>query len=99
MQKNLQATKTHCLAAVFVDHYWQLPIWSVDLFTNTLRNLDQYCDLDFTRHYIYVKDDRLMRVDFNCNIEKCQLHGTTLIVTHVSSFLFPYQKIQEKKER
>ena len=76
MQKNLQATKTHCLAAVFVDHYWQLPIWSVDLFTNTLRNLDQYCDLDFTRHYIYVKDDRLMRVDFNCNIEKCQLHGT-----------------------
>ena len=51
----------------------QLPSRWVDLFTNTLRDLNQYCNLNFTRHDVYVKGGRLMRADFYCNIEECQL--------------------------
>ena len=54
----------------------QLPSRWADLFTNTFRDLNQYCNLNFTRHYVYVKSGRLMRAYFYCNFEEYQLRGT-----------------------
>ena len=54
----------------------QLPSrWPV-IFTEAMKELNQYCNFNFTRHYLYGKGNKLMRADYYCNIESCRLKST-----------------------
>ena len=54
----------------------QLPSRWAGIFTEVMKELNQYCNLNFNRHYIYGKGNKLMRADYYCNIEGCKLKGT-----------------------
>ena len=54
----------------------QLPSRWAGIFTKAMKELNQYCNLNFTRHYIYGKGNKLMRADYYCNKEGCKLKGT-----------------------
>ena len=46
------------------------------IFNEAMKEPNQHCNLNFTRHYIYGKGNKLMRADYYCNIESCKLKGT-----------------------
>ena len=110
-QKDLQeycteATKRECLATVIGNHYWQNLMkqnlvnftFRENKQTNTFRDLNQYCNLNFTRHYVYAKNGRLMRAYFYCNIEEYQLHGTCeLFSDKKMSINFKVNQIKQAK--
>ena len=54
----------------------QLPSRWAGIFTKVMKELNQYCNLNFNRHYIYGKGNKLMGADYYCNIEGCKLKNT-----------------------
>ena len=54
----------------------RLPSRWAGIFTEAMKEVNQYCNLNFTRHYIYGKGNKLMRADYYCHIEGCKLKGT-----------------------
>ena len=60
----------------------QLPRRWVDLFTNTFRDLHQYCNLNFTQHCVYVKGDKLMTAYLNFTQHCAYVKGDRLMTAY-----------------
>ena len=75
----------------------QLPSRWAGIFTEAMKELNQYCNLNVTRHYIYGKGNKIMRADY---IEGCKLKGTCELYSNmVLKICNDVNEIKHSKEK